>query len=594
MASAGDVSAVNEFPPHVLREYAMLADGVRAALIGPRGDIAWMCAPKWHDDAVFSTLLGGRGSYAVTPADPRFVWGGRYEDGTLIWVSRWITGTGIIECREALAYPGDPHCAVLLRRIKAVEGEAKVQVMLDVRAGFGHHAMGRLRMEEGIWIARSGPLRIRFTGASQAVVRDGRLEFTVVMEAGRQHDLILEISDAELTDQPLEPDEAWSATGHWWRREIPQFDNTIAPDDARQSYAVLRGMTGIGGAMVAAATMGLPERARQKRNYDYRYAWIRDQCFAGVAVAECSEFPLLDDAVRFVAARLLEDGPQMSPAYTVDGGRVPDEHDVGLPGYPGGSSKAGNWVNNQFQLDAFGEALLLFAAAAGHDRLDLDQWKAAEAAVDAIGQRQNDPDAGMWELGNDRWAHSRLICAAGLRAIGRHAPTRQGALWSAQADELIAGVTKDCLHPTGRWQRAPDDERVDAALLRPVLRGALAPQDPRSVATLSAIREELARKGYLYRFRQDDRPLSESEGAFLLCGFDLSMALHQSGQSLEAVRWFERNRDACGTTGLFTEEYDVEQRQLRGNFPQAFVHAAMLESARRLADEAPPWGGLNA
>ncbi|WP_344300823.1 glycoside hydrolase family 15 protein [Sinomonas flava] len=583
-----------QFAPHVLREYAMLADGMRAALIGPRGDISWMCVPKWHDDAVFSALLGGPGCFAVTPADPRFVWGGQYEDGTLIWVSRWITSAGIIECREALAYPGDPHRAILLRRIRAVQGAAEVRVAVDVRAGFGHHRMGRLRRDDGVWTACSGPLRIRVTGAPEAEAQDGALEFTVKVPEGEHYDLVLEVSDTELPGELIQPDQTWTATEYGWQREVPQFGNTIAPDDARQSYAVLRGMTGAGGAMVAAATMGLPERAQQKRNYDYRYAWIRDQCFVGVAAASCKEFPLMDDAVGFVAARLLEDGPGLRPAYTVDGGRVPDEHDVGLPGYPGGSGRAGNWVNGQFQLDVFGEALLLFAAAAENDRLDLEQWKAAEVAADAIAQRHTEPDAGMWELDNERWAHSRLICAAGLRAIGRHAPAPQGALWSSQADGLIADVTNDCLHPSGRWQRSPTDSRVDAALLRPVIRGAVAPQDPRSIATLRAVREELARNGYLYRFRQDRRPLDLSEGAFLLCGFDLAMALHQSDQPLEAARWFERNRAACGTPGLFTEEYDVEQRQLRGNFPQAFVHAAMLEASRRLADSPPPWGGLNA
>ena len=573
-----------EFPPHVLREYAMLADGERAALLGPRGDIVWMCAPQWHDDAVFSTLLGGPGNFAVTPCDRRFVWGGQYEDGTLIWVSRWITSTGIIECREALAYPGDPHRAVILRRVRAVQGAAEVRVVVDVRAGFGRHGMNRLRRDGGVWTARSGPVRMRLTGAQQAEAAEGPIELTLRLPEGEHHDLALEVSDQDLPADLIVPDHAWAATEYGWRRDVPQFANTIAPDDARQSYAVLRGLTGAGGAMVAAATMGLPERAEQKRNYDYRYAWIRDQCFAGIAVASCGEYSLLDDAVQFVGARLLDDGSEMRPAYTVDGGRVPDEYDVGLPGYPGCSGTAGNWVNQQFQLDAFGEALLLFAAAADADRLDLEQWKAAEIAADTIAERYRDPDAGIWELEDKRWAHSRLISAAGLRAIGRHAPPRQGARWSALADELLADATKDCLHPTGRWQRAPDDERVDAALLRPVLRGAVSPHDPRSVATLAAIRKDLARQGYLYRFRQDERPLEQAEGAFLLCGFDLAMALHQGGEPLEAARWFERNRAACGTPGLFTEEYDVEQRQLRGNFPQAFVHAAMLEAARRLAD----------
>ena len=206
---------------------------------------------------------------------------------------------------------------------------------------------------------------------------------------------------------------------------------------------------------------------------------------------------------------------------------------------PGGAARAGNWVNDQFQLDAFGESLLLFAAAAENDRLDLEHWKAAEICADAIMSRWQEPDAGMWELDNRRWAHSRLICAAGLRAIGRNAPAQQGAKWTSQADILVTDVANDCLHPSGRWQRAPDDDRVDASLLLPVIRGALPPDDPRSVATLKAVQDNLARDEYLYRFRQDGRALARSEGAFLLCGFDMAMALHQSGETTEAARWFE-------------------------------------------------------
>lgn len=469
---------LQEFPPHVLREYAMLADGARAALIGPRGDVVWMCAPQWHDDAVFSSLLGGPGNFAVTPTDPHNVWGGKYEDGTLIWVSRWVTGTGIIECREALAYPGDPVRAVLLRRIQAVLGPASVRVTVDARANFGKHKMSRLSSEDGIWTARSGDLRVRLGGAAEAEPGPGGLEVVVELPQGKHHDLVLEISNQELPAEPVQAEPAWSATENAWHSAVPRFENTIAADDSRQSYAVLRGMTGVGGAMVAASTMGLPERAEQKRNYDYRYAWIRDQCFVGQSVAACKMFPMLDDAVGFVAARLLDDGQDMRPAYTVEGGRVPDEWDVGLPGYPGGSGKAGNWVNDQFQLDAFGESLLLFAAAAEHDRLNLEHWKAAEICADAIMARWQEPDAGIWELDNRKWAHSRLICAAGLRAIGRNAPPEQGSRWTSQADTLITDVAKDCLHPSGRWQRAPHDGRVDASLLLPVIRERFRPMTP--------------------------------------------------------------------------------------------------------------------
>ncbi len=117
----------------------------------------------------------------------------------------------------------------------------------------------------------------------------------------------------------------------------------------------------------------------------------------------------------------------------------------------------------------------------------------------------------------------------------------------------------------------------------PALRGALPADDPRSLATSAAVRADLGSEGYVYRFRHDRRPLAQAEGAFLLCGFLTAMATHQEGDAVGAARWFERNRAACGPPGLFSEEYDVEQRQLRGNLPQAFVHAVMLETSVRLA-----------
>ena len=378
---------------------------------------------------------------------------------------------------------------------------------------------------------------------------------------------------------------AWEATQAAWEATVPELGSSLAPRESRHSYAVLAGLTSSGGGMVAAATMSLPERAKAGRNYDYRYVWIRDQCYAGQAVAADGPHRLLDDAVDFVASRILDDGPELKPAYTINGGRVPDEHTLSrLAGYPGGSDKAGNWVNQQFQLDTPGEALLLFAAAARHDHLDTSHWRAAEAAVAVIKARQSDPDAGVWELGNQRWTHSRLMCVAGLRAIAAAgAAGRQASDWEALADAILADTAHDCLHASGRWQRAPSDQRTDAALLLPAIRGATTAADPRAAATLEAVQSELARDGYLYRFRHDQRPLHDAEGAFVLCGFVMALALQQQGREKEAVGWFERNRAACGPPGLLTEEFDVLQRQLRGNMPQAFVHALMFESAARLS-----------
>ena len=591
--------------PRVLREYSFVADGERGALLGPDGAIVWMCAPRWDSAAVFSALLGGQGGYAVAPADPWHVWGGYYEPASLIWRSRWV-GTGIVECREALAMPADPHRAVILRRIEACAGPARVSVVLDVRAGFGRSPMRDLATERGVWTGRSGAsprsgsVWFRWSGAAKARPdRDGRLRMTLTVPPGQHHDLVLEISDRPLGEPLAGAGDAWAATEDAWAGAVPACDGLVAARDASHAHAVLRGLTSASGGMVAAATTSMPERLEGVRNYDYRYAWIRDQCYAGIAMAAHGALDQLSATVRFITERVLADGPDLRPAYTAHGEPIPDERSLRLRGYPGSSVRIGNRVRKQFQLDSLGEILQLLAAAAEQGVLDADGIRAAEVAASAIELRWPDPDAGIWELHNARWTHSRLCCVAGLRAAatataalsgpGGVSPggvgTRLAARWSSLADAIMADMSQ-ALHPTGRWSRAVGDDRVDAALLPAVLRGALPPDDPRSVATVAAIAAELADDGFVYRFRHDDRPLHEAEGAFLLCGFWMALTAHLRGNDVEAAHWFERNRAACGPAGLYTEEYDVHQRQLRGNLPQAFVHAAMLECAVRLSGDA--------
>jgi alpha,alpha-trehalase len=570
-------------PPHVLREYALLADGERGAVIGPRGDLAWLCFPRWHDDAVFAALLGGAGHYTLHPRGP-FVWGGAYEPGGLIWRSRWVTNGAIVEAREALALPSRTDRAVVLRRVILREGAAEIEVTLDLRARFGTVAPDGLRCDDaGVWRGRAGDVAFAWAGGGAARVDEatGGLALSLVLEEGATHDLVL-VLDAHDPEIPGEPDALWQATEAGWGERVPAaVPCPSGARDARHACAVLSGLTSASGAMVAAVTTGLPERARAGRNYDYRYAWIRDQCYAGLAGARAEVYGPLDDAVRFVGARLREDGPRLRPAYTVTGGDLPDQRALPLPGYPGGDAIVGNHVNAQFQLDALGEALLLLAAAARADRLDGDGWRSADAAVAAIEARRNEPEAGIWELQDAWWAHSRLACVAGLRAIAtaRGRGDERDARRVALADQLLADTSARCLHPTGRWQRAAGDPRVDGALLLPAIRGAVPADDPRSVATLRAVQEELCDDGYAYRFRPDERPLGEAEGAFLLCGFLVTLALGQQGDAVGAARWFERNRAACGPPGLLSEEYDVRQRQMRGNLPQAFVHALLLECA---------------
>ena len=552
-------------------------------MVDPHGDFVWMCFPRWHDPALFSALIGGGGSYAVTPTETH-VWGGYYEPHSLIWRSRWVTHAATIECREALALPSRPDRAVILRRVVACAGAARVRCTLRAMADFGSAAPRSIHRMGETWVVEHEHMQLRWVGAEGAHLRsgtDGALELELTVSEGEHHDLILVVERRGADDDLPDPELAWTATESAWQGRTPTLGSSAAPRDAEHACAVMLGLTTAAGGMVAAATTSLPERARQGTSYDYRFAWIRDQCYAGHAALRAGVDELADRAVSFVSQRLLADGPELKPAYTVTGGRVPSQRRLPLPGYPGGSDIVGNHVNQQFQLDAVGEALLLLASAAHQDRLDVDGWRAVETAAAVVEQRWTDPDAGIWELEPRHWTHSRLACVAGLRAAARVAPgsARTGAAWFTLADTILAETGRTAVGPGGAWQRADDDPRVDAALLMATVRGAVDPGDPRSVATLESIQGELIADGYVYRFRHDARPLGDAEGAFLLCGFMMSLQCQVAGNQLEALRWFERARTSCGPSGLFSEEYDVRQRQLRGNLPQAFVHAMLLECA---------------
>lgn len=581
------MSGVDVRAPYVLREYAVIADGERGALIGPRGDCAWMCFPSWESEAVFSGLLGGRGGYVVRPDDEWQVWGGYYEKRSLIWRSRWVTRNSVVECREALARPAGRNRAVLLRQMRAIQGPARIHAHLDVHAEFGARRMTGVRLDGDVWTARSGPVRLRWHGAEGAAESDGGLSVEFKLMEGQLHDFVLELTTGPPEDQLLDARELWAATVADWHESVPSCEDTLAPRDAQLAYAVLTGLTSASGGMVAAATTSLPEHMGDIRNYDYRYAWIRDQCYAALAVAEHGgRLALLDSGVGFVTDRLLDDRDQLRPAYTAAGAPVPGpQARDDLPGYPGSNVMVGNRAANQFQLDVFGEALQLFAAAAAADRLPKEAERAVRIAVDAIGRHHARPDAGVWETEPRMWTHSKLACVAGLRsAAATMASPAETGEWLALAESLLADTTRTSISPAGHWQRAPDDERIDASLLIPPVRGALPPDDPRTAATLRAVQEQLVDDGFVYRYQVDQRPLGHAEGAFMLCGFLLALAEHHQGQYIRASSRFERIRSGCSTTGLFTEEYDIRQRQLRGNLPQAFVHALLLETATRLGN----------
>jgi hypothetical protein len=573
--------------PHELRDYALLADGERGILADPDGELAWMCFPTWSDPAVLASLLGSGGSYRIQP-NGRYVPGGSYEEGTLIWRQRWVTDNGVIECRQALAYPGRPDRAVILRRVSALDNDANLSAFVALAGDYGRRPSGPWHREGavGAWETSVNGIHARWSGAIYAVPVESADGPAILLDLrlgrGDTHDFVLELQRTPFqAHDNAEADDLWHQTATSWAEGIPRCREIPAGRDVRQSFAILRGLTDVEGATVAAVTTALPERAEAGRNYDYRYGWIRDMCYIGHAGAAVEGGEnVLDDAVRWVSARVLADGVSTMPAYRGDGSPVREPFSLGLPGYPGGSDVIGNRVRNQFQLDLFGEVLLLLANAASQDRLDADGWDAAELAIRAIAERAEEKEHGIWEIGPDHWTHSRLICVAGLRAIADYAPlSRHVTKALSLADHLLSAADRTALHPTGRWQRSPGDARVDASLLLSEIRGALAPEDPRSVATRLAVIEELCEDDYIYRYAEPGEPLGRNEGAFLICNFWMSLAYLGCGETTKGAQYFERTRASCSSSGLFSEEYDVAQRQLRGNLPQSFVHALLIETA---------------
>ena len=281
--SVGDHRPTDGLPvPFVLRDYAFLADGHRGVLVDPRGACTWLCFPGWADPAVFASLIGSRGHYLIQP-EGRWVWGGYYEDGSLIWHSRWVTDNGIFESRDALSYPGEADRAVLLRRVRALDSPGAMRIELDARSDYGRQSLGRWRRKDGCWEAHGSELVARWWGGPEAgtvrVDREGRLGLTCDLQAGQVRDLVLELfaSGAGGATEPIAPDadECWRLTEETWSTSVPDCREVIAARDIRRSYAVLRGLTSPEGGTVAAATTSLPERAQGNRNYDYRYVWVR-------------------------------------------------------------------------------------------------------------------------------------------------------------------------------------------------------------------------------------------------------------------------------------------------------------------------------
>ena len=409
---------------------------------------------------------------------------------------------------------------------------------------------------------------------------------------GERHDLVLEISRDPLPDAPR------TRAGVGARPSGPGATRRARARGTRSPPATSASPTRCCAAdQRAPAPWSRPRRPRcpsgrtQGRNYDYRYAWIRDQCYAGQAVAavggarRCST-----PRSRSSPPGCSRTAPSCARRTPSTAGAVPDERPLRPARLPGRHRYASATTSTTSSSSTrFGEALLLFAAADRAGRLDGDRRRAVEVAVAAIEARHDEPDAGIWELEDRRWAHSRLMCAAGLRAAGDRRGGRTGAEWAALADRLVAYGRPRLPAPRRPLAARPRTTRASTPpCCCPAIRGAVPPDDPRAVATIarrgrrSSPTTATSTASARTPARRCTRPRARSCSAASTSRWPRSAGRRRrrrcAGSSATAAR--------CGPPGLFTEEYDVVQRQLRGNLPQAFVHALLLETAQRLGEPA--------
>ena len=535
---------------------------------------------------------------ASRPVD-RFVWGGYYEEGSMIWRSRWVTnrrhhrmpGSPRVPRRPAPRGPAAPRH----RRQTATprygslwpRGPATADTALTRPARRGRH----LDRPRAARCTCGGPGRPaapapvdRHDGLIAGLLRAGR--WTPRPRPGDQRPALPGPAAGpgrRLATPPTPPG----------AQPFPTCADCLEPRDARRSATrCSAGLTSASGGMVAAATTSLPERAEAGRNYDYRYVWIRDQCYAGQAAAAAGAPTLLDDAVRFVTARLLDHGDP--PDTRLHHHRARPSRTSGTwtcPATPAGTTSSATGSTGSSSSTRSAKRCCCSPRPAGHDRLDTDHWQAAEAAADAIDRTVD--RTRRRHLGDRQppWTHSRLTAAAGLRADRP----------AAHAGAAVRRVARPGRPHRRRHRRArgapragggnarPTTRALDAALLLPALRGAVPADDPRTTATLPPTCRSHPRRLRLPVPAR--RPAAGRRRGVLpavrVPGRPRPAATAPAGGGGPLVRTHPGLR---GPAELYSEEYDVHQHQMRGNLPQAFVHALHLETAARLTH--PP-GPLN-
>jgi GH15 family glucan-1,4-alpha-glucosidase len=590
-------------------DYAVIGDCHSAALISREGSIEWCCLPRFDSGSAFGRLLDAEhGGYcAVGPTgNDEWQFERRYLEDTLVLETTLTGPTGEARLLDCFTLEGNPLETERRQILRVVEGlRGSVEFAARVAPRFDY---GQVRP----WIRRHGHRLHSAIGGNDALLIwcEQRLEEDPQHELGGRFSvgpgdrvrLVLSYSPPEQIDAgpPPEPDAdtldaLLDGTVRWWREWAATVKLGSRDEPAaRRSGIVLKALTyAPTGAVVAAPTTSLPEVVGGPRNWDYRYAWVRDSSFSSRAFAELGCVHEADAFRSFIMRSAAGHAGDLQVMYGVGGerrlrGDVVEE----LEGYRGSKPvNLGNDASEQKQLDAYGELVNLTWRwhRRGHSPSD-DHWRFLVSLIDHAAERWSQPDCGIWEWPGkpDHFVHSKVLCWSALdRGIRladecmRRAPTRR---WKQARDEVREAVEERGYdHKRGIYVQAFDRPELDAALLLLPTVEYIAWDDERMLRTVAAIREELgAGEGLLYRYRRDDG-LEGDEGAFLCCSFWLAECLAQAGELGEAREIFDQAVARSNDLGLFSEEIDPGTGELLGNFPQGLTHLAHIDAAVALS-----------
>jgi GH15 family glucan-1,4-alpha-glucosidase len=576
-----------------LEDYALIGDCQTAALVSRAGSIDWLCFPRFDSGACFAALLGtpGHGRWVVAPEGEVRRTSRRYRGDTLVLETVHETEDGAVQVVDCM--PVRDEQPDLVRVVTGLRGRVAMKTELVIRFDYGAVVPWVRRQERGI-VAVAGPDNLRLRSDVPLHGQDLTTVAQFSVSAGQKAAFVLTwYPSTAAPPSEHDPYDEVAATEKWWSEWAAQCTHQGEWRDAvMRSLITLKALTYMpSGGLVAAATTSLPERLAGERNWDYRYCWLRDATFSLVALMENGYYDEARAWREWLLRAVAGEPSQAQIMYGVAGERRLTELILKwLPGYQGiGPVRIGNAAHGQFQLDVYGEVMdTLHLARQGGLKPGDDGWRVQQALLGFVESAWREPDEGIWEMrgGRRQFTHSKVMAwvafdraARDLERFRLPGPLEK---WKAVRDAIHEDVCRHGFDPElNSFVQSYGSKALDASLLMLPAVGFLPPDDPRVLGTVSAIERRLLRDGFLYRYEHDENVdgLPRGEGVFLLCTFWLADTYAMLGRWDEARAIYERLLAVRNDVGLLSEQYDPSRGRLLGNFPQAFSHVGLVNTA---------------